>query len=112
MNYSTYPFHNIWLQEGICCFLVSGLTSSIYCLCLQQATEEKKGISGYSYTQEELERVSAVKSEMDEVKGQTLDNMSEMVILVLNYCICSVWVSGSSAYKTQFNVFVWFIMFL
>ncbi|NXA82875.1 IFT81 protein, partial [Thryothorus ludovicianus] len=44
-----------------------------------QQVEEKKGISGYSYTQEELERVSAVKSEMDEVKGQTLDNMSEMV---------------------------------
>ncbi|XP_017931954.1 intraflagellar transport protein 81 homolog [Manacus vitellinus] len=44
-----------------------------------QAIEEKKGISGYSYTQEELERVSAVKSEMDEMKGQTLDNMSEMV---------------------------------
>ncbi|NXK85803.1 IFT81 protein, partial [Formicarius rufipectus] len=44
-----------------------------------QTTEEKKGISGYSYTQEELERVSAVKSEMDEMKGQTLDNMSEMV---------------------------------
>ncbi|KFP85045.1 PREDICTED: intraflagellar transport protein 81 homolog, partial [Acanthisitta chloris] len=44
-----------------------------------QMTEEKKGISGYSYTQEELERVSAVKSEMDEMKGRTLDNMSEMV---------------------------------
>ncbi|NWH72897.1 IFT81 protein, partial [Piaya cayana] len=44
-----------------------------------QAIEDKKGISGYSYTQEELERVSAVKSEMDEMKGRTLDNMSEMV---------------------------------
>lgn len=44
-----------------------------------QAIEEKKGISGYSYTQEELERVSAVKSEVDGMKGQTLDNMSEMV---------------------------------
>ncbi|XP_010202919.2 intraflagellar transport protein 81 homolog isoform X1 [Colius striatus] len=44
-----------------------------------QAIEEKKGISGYSYTQEELERVSAVKSEMDEMKGRTLDNMSAMV---------------------------------
>ncbi|KAJ7309778.1 hypothetical protein JRQ81_007845 [Phrynocephalus forsythii] len=44
-----------------------------------QAIENKKGISGYSFTQEELERVSAVKSEMDEVKGRTLDNMSEMV---------------------------------
>ncbi|XP_067556997.1 intraflagellar transport protein 81 homolog isoform X3 [Globicephala melas] len=44
-----------------------------------QAIEEKKGISGYSYTQEELERVSALKSEVDEVKGRTLDDMSEMV---------------------------------
>ncbi|NWI95289.1 IFT81 protein, partial [Pitta sordida] len=44
-----------------------------------EAIEEKKGISGYSYTQEELERVSAVKSEMDEMKGQTLEHMSEMV---------------------------------
>ncbi|XP_030901392.1 intraflagellar transport protein 81 homolog [Melopsittacus undulatus] len=44
-----------------------------------QAIEDKKGISGYSYKQEELERVSAVKSEIDEMKGQTLDNMSEMV---------------------------------
>ncbi|XP_078237894.1 intraflagellar transport protein 81 homolog [Pogona vitticeps] len=44
-----------------------------------QTIEDKKGISGYSYTQEELERVSAVKSEIDEVKGRTLDNMSEMV---------------------------------
>uniref|UniRef100_A0ABM5F2N7 Intraflagellar transport protein 81 homolog isoform X1 n=1 Tax=Pogona vitticeps TaxID=103695 RepID=A0ABM5F2N7_9SAUR len=44
-----------------------------------QTIEDKKGISGYSYTQEELERVSAVKSEIDEAKGRTLDNMSEMV---------------------------------
>ncbi|XP_069352995.1 intraflagellar transport protein 81 homolog isoform X3 [Eulemur rufifrons] len=44
-----------------------------------QTTEEKKGISGYSYTQEELERVSALKSEVDEMKGRTLDDMSEMV---------------------------------
>uniref|UniRef100_A0A8D2LJP1 Intraflagellar transport protein 81 homolog n=1 Tax=Varanus komodoensis TaxID=61221 RepID=A0A8D2LJP1_VARKO len=44
-----------------------------------QTIEDKKGISGYSYTQEELERVSAVKSEMDEMKGRTLENMSEMV---------------------------------
>ncbi|XP_023383921.1 intraflagellar transport protein 81 homolog [Pteropus vampyrus] len=45
-----------------------------------QTIEEKKGISGYSYTQEELERVSALKSEVDEMKGRTLDDMSEMVI--------------------------------
>ncbi|XP_012586672.1 PREDICTED: intraflagellar transport protein 81 homolog isoform X2 [Condylura cristata] len=44
-----------------------------------QTTEEKRGVSGYSYTQEELERVSALKSEVDEMKGRTLDDMSEMV---------------------------------
>ncbi|KAM8918420.1 intraflagellar transport protein 81 homolog isoform 2-T2 [Lycaon pictus] len=44
-----------------------------------QTIEDKKGISGYSYTQEELERVSALKTEVDEMKGRTLDDMSEMV---------------------------------
>ncbi|KAJ8285773.1 hypothetical protein GJAV_G00030780 [Gymnothorax javanicus] len=44
-----------------------------------QSMEAKKGISGYSDTQEELERVSAIKSELDEMKGRTLDDMSEMV---------------------------------
>ncbi|XP_023576442.1 intraflagellar transport protein 81 homolog, partial [Octodon degus] len=44
-----------------------------------QAMEEKRGVSGYSYTQEELERVSALKSEVDELKGRTLDDMSDMV---------------------------------
>ncbi|MGH0161658.1 UNVERIFIED_CONTAM: hypothetical protein FKN15_041605 [Acipenser sinensis] len=45
----------------------------------QQSLEVKQGISGYSDTQEELERVSAIKSELDEMKGRTLDDMSEMV---------------------------------
>ena len=53
---------------------------------LQRTIEEKKGISGYSYTQEELERVSALKSEVDEMKGRTLDDMSEMVMEPL-YCL-------------------------
>ncbi|CAB1445283.1 unnamed protein product [Pleuronectes platessa] len=44
-----------------------------------QMMEAEKGISGYSNTQEELERVSAIKSELDEKKGRTLDDMSEMV---------------------------------
>ncbi|MBN3274772.1 IFT81 protein, partial [Polyodon spathula] len=44
-----------------------------------QSLEVKQGISGYSDTQEELERVSAIKSELDEMKGRTLDDMSEMV---------------------------------
>lgn len=49
---------------------------------LKQTVEAEKGISGYSNTQEELERVSAMKSELDEKKGRTLDDMSEMVTLV------------------------------
>ena len=41
--------------------------------------EAQKGISGYSDTKDELERVSAIKSELDDMKGRTLDDMSEMV---------------------------------
>ncbi|XP_069789418.1 intraflagellar transport protein 81 homolog isoform X1 [Narcine bancroftii] len=44
-----------------------------------QVIEAKHGITGFSDTQEELERVSALKSELDEVKGRTLDEMSEMI---------------------------------
>ncbi|XP_034027169.1 intraflagellar transport protein 81 homolog [Thalassophryne amazonica] len=44
-----------------------------------QTLEAEKGICGYSDTQDELERVSAVKSELDEKKSRTLDDMSEMV---------------------------------
>lgn len=47
----------------------------------KQTLEAEKGISGYSDTQEELERVSAIKSELDEKKGRTLDDMSEMVTI-------------------------------
>ncbi|XP_040897999.1 intraflagellar transport protein 81 homolog isoform X2 [Toxotes jaculatrix] len=45
-----------------------------------QTVEAEKGISGYSDTQEELERVSAISSELDEKKGRTLEEMSEMVM--------------------------------
>ncbi|KAK0151745.1 Intraflagellar transport protein 81 [Merluccius polli] len=44
-----------------------------------QSMEAQKGISGFSDTQEELERLSAAKSELDDRKGRTLDDMSEMV---------------------------------
>ncbi|XP_065840482.1 intraflagellar transport protein 81 homolog [Oscarella lobularis] len=40
--------------------------------------EEEKGISGYQKTQEELEKVSTMKSELDERKGKTLEGISEM----------------------------------
>lgn len=41
--------------------------------------EAKKGVSGYHETQEELEKVSAKKSELDEQKGKTLEDISELV---------------------------------
>lgn len=78
---------------------------SAFILCLQQAIEDKKGISGYSYTQEELERVSAVKSEVDGMKGQTLDNMSEMVMFVSSCFIASDSISASS--ENQVEYFGW-----
>lgn len=43
------------------------------------ALENKKGVSGYRQTQEDLEKVSAVKSDYDERKGKTLEDMSDMV---------------------------------
>ncbi len=46
---------------------------------LQAKLEAKKGVSGYHDTQEELEKVSAIKSELDDMKGRTLEDMSEMV---------------------------------
>lgn len=59
-----------------------GMRYHVLLLCiLKQSTEAEKGISGYSTTQEDLERVSAIKSELDEKKGRTLDGMSEMVTL-------------------------------
>lgn len=41
--------------------------------------ETKKGVAGYHETQEELEKVSAIKSELDEQKGKTLEDISELV---------------------------------
>lgn len=85
--------HQEQCQRVILCRLCRFLTfdlhaeSNIYsspCICpvcLKQTMEAQKGISGYSDTQEELERVSAIKSELDEKKGRTLDDMSEMVTI-------------------------------
>lgn len=55
-------------------------TDQLSLLCLKQSLEAEKGVSGYSNTQEKLERVSAIKSELDEKKGRTLGDMSEMVM--------------------------------
>lgn len=39
----------------------------------------QKGVSGYHSAQDELEKVSSIKAELDEKKGQTLEEMSVMV---------------------------------
>ncbi|XP_028405978.1 intraflagellar transport protein 81 homolog isoform X1 [Dendronephthya gigantea] len=41
--------------------------------------EVQKGVSGFHDTQEELEKVSSVKSGLDEQKGKSLDEISDMV---------------------------------
>ena len=46
---------------------------------IQSNLESKKGVSGFHETQEELEKVSAKKSELDEQKGKTLEDISELV---------------------------------
>ena len=52
----------------------------LYFVCsVQSNLEAKKGVSGYHETQEELEKVSAKKSELDEQKGKTLEDISELV---------------------------------
>ena len=46
---------------------------------LQANIEGKYGVSGFHETQEELEKVSTLKSELDEEKGKTLEDISQMV---------------------------------
>ena len=41
--------------------------------------EADQGVAGYRETQEELEKVSTIKSEFDEMKDKTLEDMSKMV---------------------------------
>ena len=41
--------------------------------------EAKQGVSGYRETQDALENVSALKSELDQMKGRTLEDISHMV---------------------------------
>lgn len=61
-------------------FAHAGMCYHVLLLCVfKQTLETEKGISGYSMTQEDLERLSAIKSELDEKKGRTLDDMSDMV---------------------------------
>lgn len=53
-------------------------------LCIQSGLETTQGVSGYQDTQEELEKVSAVKSDLDDQKGKTLDDISELVKIMIN----------------------------
>lgn len=48
----------------------------------QSQLEAQKGVSGFHDTQEELEKVSSVKSDLDEQKGKSLDEISDMVRII------------------------------
>ena len=48
---------------------------------LQSSMEKERGIAGYTDTQDQLEMISASKGEVDEKKGQILEDMSDMVCL-------------------------------
>ena len=48
-------------------------------IIFQSAVESKKGVAGYRQTQDDLEKVSALKSNLDHQKGQTLEEISDMV---------------------------------
>jgi len=41
--------------------------------------EARRGVSGFSVAQDQLEKVSQQKAEVDEVKGKTLENISQVV---------------------------------
>lgn len=51
---------------------------------LLASIEGKHGISGFHQTQEELEKISTLKSELDEEKGKTLEDISQMVVQLTN----------------------------
>lgn len=46
---------------------------------LQSVVEKQKGVSGYRETQDALENISSLKSELDGMKGRTLEDISYMV---------------------------------
>ena len=48
-------------------------------LNLQAVVEKQKGVSGYRETQDALENISSIKSELDSMKGRTLEDISYMV---------------------------------
>lgn len=41
--------------------------------------EAERGVSGYESTQNKLEEISALKGEIDDTKGKTLEEISEVV---------------------------------
>ncbi len=45
----------------------------------QSSIEAAAGVSGYRETQEALENVSTLKSDLDQMKGRTLEDISHMV---------------------------------
>ncbi len=56
-------------------FVLYVVMSSLF----QSSIEAAAGVSGYRETQEALENVSTLKSDLDQMKGRTLEDISHMV---------------------------------
>ena len=69
------------VKSNILCYALTSLINiiGVFSWSAQNALEGKKGVSGYRETQEALESVSAMKSELDQMKGRTLEDISHLV---------------------------------
>ena len=55
------------------------MLDSVLTYTKQSELEKKMGVSGFLDAQDKLEQVSAAKSDIDEQKGKTLEEISSMV---------------------------------
>ncbi len=66
------------------CFILFSIS---WFFLIQANIEGKHGVAGFHQTQEELEKISTLKSELDEEKGKTLEDISQMVCYLTMYSL-------------------------
>ena len=67
-----------------CEFLQIRYCSLFHISVAQSSVEARKGVAGYRETQDALENVSTMKSDFDQMKGRTLEDISHMVQQLTN----------------------------
>ena len=72
-------------------------------LLFQAEREKEKGITGYTDTQDELEKISAQKGVADEQKGKILEDMSDMVNFCVKFCDFAAYFVITSPLGTQLS---------